>query len=317
MSQNYNQQTPAQSRVIDPILSNVAKQYRNADFVLQDLFPVIPVAARGGRVITFGKESFRLYATARAPGASTKRIQVGYASDPIALQQDSLEGLVPTELRQEAAAVPNIDLAAQAINTVQDTMWLGIEQERAQIATTPANYGTNTTGLTGTDKWSDPTAKVTQQIGDGKEAIRKRVGRYPSIMTISSNQLTNLKSNEEIKEKFKYTSSESITQEMLARFFEVSKVLVPLTVYHDATDSDTDDFQDIWGDFASLAWVPQGGLGLHVPSFGYTYRLSGFPMVEQPYEDRNAKSWVYPVTHEERPYHTAADAGFLFTGVTA
>lgn len=310
------QMTPDQARVIDPILSNVAQEYRNQEYVLQDIFPVVPVAQRGGKVIKFGKEAFRIYNTRRAPGANTKRLQVGYAGETISLHQDSMEGTVPMEIQEEAQVVPGIELSTVAVNHVQDSMGLGIEVERAALATTSGNYGSNVQALTGSDKWSDPTADVLTQILDGKEAIRKRTGREPNKLVISSNQLNKLRVNDQIKAQFKYVTADSITTEMLARYFQLEKVIVPKAVYLDEADDDDADFKDAWGDFAALVYAPSVATGIQVPSFGYTYRLNGYPMVEQGYYERNIKSWCYPVAVEERPYQTAADAGFLFTGVT-
>ncbi|MDZ7822983.1 MAG: hypothetical protein U5K75_02355 [Ahrensia sp.] len=67
--------------MVDVILSNYARGYRNADMIGTALFPIAPVPARNIRLIKFGKESFRLLNTRRAPGAATKRVQYGTASD--------------------------------------------------------------------------------------------------------------------------------------------------------------------------------------------------------------------------------------------
>ena len=53
------------------------------------------------------------------------------------------------------------------------------------------------------------------------------------------------------------------------------------------------------------------------PSYGYTYQLSGSPLVEEPYYDRNAKSWIYPVTRVEAPVMASASAGYLITNAVA
>ena len=53
------------------------------------------------------------------------------------------------------------------------------------------------------------------------------------------------------------------------------------------------------------------------PSYGYTYMLDGYPMVEVPYFDRNAKSWIFPVTRAEAPVLASASAGYLITAAVA
>jgi hypothetical protein len=89
------QMTPGQARVVDPVLTTVAQGYKNSEFVGFALFPAVPVDLRGGQVIQFGKEAFRLYNTRRAPGGAVKRLQVGYSGEKYALESHSLAGQVP------------------------------------------------------------------------------------------------------------------------------------------------------------------------------------------------------------------------------
>lgn len=53
------------------------------------------------------------------------------------------------------------------------------------------------------------------------------------------------------------------------------------------------------------------------PSYGYTYNLGGYPLVEIPYMDRGAKSWIFPVTASEAPVLASASAGYLITNAVA
>ncbi len=67
-----SQQTPGQARVLDPILSAIARGYRSPKAAVANvLFPIIPVGLRGGRIISFGSDDFKLVNSARAPGAAT------------------------------------------------------------------------------------------------------------------------------------------------------------------------------------------------------------------------------------------------------
>ncbi len=77
-------------------------------------------------------------------------------------------------------------------------------------------------------------------------------------------------------------------------------------------------FADVWGKFVVVAYTKLGSLQQRgVPSYGYTYRLGGFPIVEPAYEDRNAKSWIYPVTDEVAPVIAGATAGYLISAAVA
>lgn len=304
--------------VIDPILSNHARGYRNLEFIGHLLFPRVTIPNRSMTVIKFGEEAFRKVNTRRAPGADKKRIQYGYAGDPIALVQDALEGVVPVEHQEEAAKVPGINLAQGAVNMVLDVIDLGHEYEAAQLARTPANYpAANRAVLAGGDRWSDPDSDPAADIDEAKEAIRRMIGRYPNTLTLGPSAFNALKRHPKIKEQFKYTSSKSITTEMLAASFDLARVIVGKAVWLPEDADDSQPALDVWGDDAILSYVPLAGDNFQVPSYGYTYDLAGYPQVNMPYFWEPNDSWIYPIKTERRTYLTGAEGGFLFQNAGA
>lgn len=304
--------------VIDPILTTHAVGYRNALMISTSLFPIVTVPNRSMRVIKFGKESFRLLNTRRAPGADRKRVQYGYADEPLALYQDALDGIVPREHQEEAEAVPGIDLGVGATNMVLDIIQLGDEVAAANLARNAANYDANhKITLAGPDRWTDPDSDPKADIDAGKEAIRRSTGRYPNKLGLGPTSANGLKNHPKIKEQFKYVSKDSITDVMLAAYFDIEEVVVGKAVYLPENADEDDPALDVWGNDAVLAYVPSAGDNYQVPSFGYTYRLRGYPMVEQPWFDKSNSSWIYPTTAERAPLLTSAMAGFLFTNAGA
>lgn len=304
-----------QVRVIDPILSNVAQGYRHPERVGFSLFPRVPVKQRGGQIIEFGRESFKRYKTRRAPGANTKRVQFGYEGKPFSLVQDALEGQVPWEHMQDANQVPGIDLGTQATNETMNIMSLSLEIEQAEIATNASNYSVNNKiTLSGTDQWTDPNSDPAKQIREYREAVRSIIGIRPNTLEIPAAGFNALCEHPKILERFKYTSSDSITVEMLARLFNLRKIVIGEAVYMEEGSS---SMIDAWGNAAVLAYVPEQVSSRAEPSFGYTYTLEGHPVVEEPYNERNAKSWIYPVTYERSPVLSGIESGFLIQDVAA
>lgn len=307
--------TPGQARVIDPILTTVAQGYQNADFVGAALFPVVPVDQRGGKIITFGKEDFMLYNTGRAPGGSTKRVQYGYLGNPYSLEQHALEGLVPFELMEDANAVPGIDMGKVAVMKTQNIIALRTEHEQAQLATTAANYAaSNKATLSGTDQWDDPASKPATQIGDAVSTVRSKVGKRANTVLMGAAAWDVLKNHPEVIERIKFTGRDAATPELLANLWNVKRVLVGDAVYAD----DAGNFIDVWGKNVVVAYTDIGSLqDMGLPSYGYTYQLRNHPIVESAYQDRNQKSWVYPVTDERSPVIAGALAGFLYSAVVS
>lgn len=310
------QMTSSQAQVIDPVLTEHARGYTNQELIGNILLPFVDIPNRSAKVIRFGKDAFRRYMnTQRSPGSQTRRVQYGYESDTVSLHQEALEAQVPYELQQSANKVPGIDLAKGSIQYVQDILALNREVRIAKLVRDPAIYNAaNKTTLTGNDKWSAAASKPEDDIKEAREAIRRMIGRYPNVLVLSANAFNALSRHPAIKENFKYTSSDSITEVMLAKYFNIDKIVVGKAVALEENARDSDPASDVWGNDAIIAYVPNGS-SFMVPSFGYTYRLSGYPIVESPYDERSTKSWVYPVTEEYRSYVTGAEAGFLFQQV--
>lgn len=311
------QMTAGQARVIDPVLTTVAQGYKNPELVGGALFPYVPVDQRGGKIITFGKEDFYLYSGARAPGADTKRVVFGYSGASFALQQFALEGVVPFELMQDAQQVPGIDSAALAIARVQRIVALNLEKAQADLATTAGNYAASNknVALAGATLWSDATnSDPIANIETGKEAIRSLTGRYPNTLMLSAQTMKSLRVHSKIIDRTKYTGRDVPTAELLAMLFGVERVVVGGAVYADASGTLT----DVWGKTAVLAITETGSVAdLGVPSYGYTYRLRGAPFVETPYDERQSKSWIYPVTDEVAPVIAGATAAYLISPTVA
>lgn len=314
------QQTVSQARVIDPVLSAVARGYRSPLAPVADiLFPIVPVGSRGGTIITFGLESFKLYNTQRAPGANIKRVQFGYAGGTYALADYDLEGLVPVELDEESNAVPGIDAGSLAVMGVQDLMAREREYQAATLALNAASYAsTNKVTLSGTDQWSDPASTPINDVAEAREAVRKRTGRRPDVMVIGPAVRASLEMNPQILARLRGGTGSDTTTKPVPTLADLSAILQLRVVEGDMTYHNGTDFVDIWGKFALLAFTEVGGIrDMGRPSFGYTYQLRGRPSVVQPYYSNNNKSWIYPVTDARAPYLVGADAGYLISAAVA
>ena len=298
-----------QARVVDPALSKVALGYKNQTYVGLSLMPIVSCPKSGIQLIKFGKEAFVRYNMRRAPGADVAVVQFGYAADPIALVQDSLTGKVPREWLRDGQDLPAINHEKQAVNLVMNSLHLGLELDIAELSTTASNYGDNNKiVLSGSDKWIDPNSNLTKQMNEYKEAIRSQAGVYPNRMVLTPGDFKACKDHPDVKEAFKYTTSKSITAEMLAAFFELEKVEVGTQLW---TPDAQSDLQDCWK-HTVLAYVPpESERSMATPAFGYTYMLENHPLVEESYFEKGNKSWMYPVEMERRPYMTGMEAGFL------
>lgn len=301
------------TRVVDPILTSVVQGYVQPEFVGSALFPAVPVSKRSGYVIEFGKEDFALFDTRRAPGVATKRRNINYGNRQYSLYQDSLEGELPIEHVEESEGL-GFDLQEEASESTMRSIQLRLEYDQAAIATNTSNYDANhKVTLSGTSQWNDPASKPSATIRSWRNSIRATTGVYPNTMLMGPTVFDTFVEHEEIKDKIKHTSSASITADQIAAMFNFEKVVIGSSLVLNAAG----DFTDIWGKVVIQAYVPMVARSRRQPSYGYTYTLRGYPIAEQPYYDRNHKTWFFPVTAERSPELTGVASGFLSSAVVA
>lgn len=312
--------TPAQARVADPVLTNVARGYRNADFAATHLFPIAMVGARGGKVVQFGAEHFSSIDTRRAPGENRQQVEFGYESQDYSLTQHALDGKVPLERLQDARAVPGIDLGMATIRQTADVVALRVEIDAAELATTAANYdAAHVSALAANARWDavdnqDPAAKVAEI----RRVIKADIGRYPNVMVAGSAVTEQLRQHPKVIDRIKYTRGLQdaqggmlVTDEMLAVYFGVARYVDAMAV-----KGKPGAFEDVWGKNVVLAYSDVTGLAdMGSPSFGYTYRLRNYPVAGQPWFDRDCDSWMYPYTTEDSPVIAGKGAGYLLQTV--
>jgi hypothetical protein len=304
--------TPSQARVIDPILTEVARGFESQLPLVADvLFPRIPVNQRAGTIIVFGREQFQVINTVRAPGADTKHIQVGYGSEKFSLVDNRLMGLVPIELMEEADAVPGIDLAAATIRAVLGKMDLEREVAAASLARAPGAYASsNKVALSGSSRWTDPTSNPFVEIEIAKEAVRQKVGRRPNTMVLGPKVLSALRTHPLVMARLGNAEMKSpANNAQLTALLEVSNI-----VEGQAIQDVNGTFADVWGNDVILAYVaPKSLQEMGSQNFGYTYQLRSRPMVEQAYWNNSKASWMYPVSDASQAVLTSADSGYLIT----
>ena len=307
-------QSAAGARVVDPVLTTVAREYKHPMCVGDKLFPDVEVALRGGRAINFTRDDFKNINTARVPGSRTLRVQFGYTGESYGLTDHAIEGKVPIELMQEAQGSIGIDLGSRAVRSASNLIKLGKEIAQAKLATNADNYNANNkVTLSGNSQWSHASSDPTLNIATAISAVRAAIGMRPNTVVMGGKVFDKVKVNSKILERIKYTSREAATPDLLASLWDVDHVWVGDAIYVD----DANNAKDVWDDHVVVAYTAIGSMDMGEPSFGYNYQLRGYPMTEMPYLEQNARSWIYPVCEAYDTKIVGKDAGYLISDVLA
>ena len=309
------QLSPDAARVVDPVLTNVARGYTNPMAVYPHLFPVVAVGQRGGNVIEFSAEDFAVVDTRRAPGAQVHRLDVGYKGQKYATEERAVEWPLPIELEEEAAAVPGIALGGVAARRGKNFNDLQIENRAALLAQDSGNFG-GTKALADAAQWSHADSRPSVEVHAAKEAIRRNIAANPNVLVVGEAVHDQLVNNAHVIDRVKHVmaaNAQDIDEALLARYFGVDKYVVGR-----CRKGEVGAFDPVWGKVAILAYceaTPLANMGS--PSWGYTYRLAGYPVSEQPYYEQQTRSWIYPHVTEDTPVVAGKDGGYLFTTVVA
>jgi hypothetical protein len=124
-------------------------------------------------------------------------------------------------------------------------------------------------------KWSDYTSSdPLTDVEDGKATILQTTGQEPNTLILGYNVFRYLKNHPELVDRIKYTSSNVITADMMARMFEVDRVLVAKAVKATNNEGGSEAYDFAYGDHALLAHVAPSP-GLMTPSAGYCFSWTG------------------------------------------
>lgn len=304
-----------QVRVVDQVLTTIARGYANPQFVGNKLFPVVPVTTSGGQIITFDKSSWRKFNLRRAPGGDVVEIDYGYAGAPYALLQDSVHGKVPREHLRDGAVSPGINHGTIAVNTAMAAIMRGQEIEQATLARTASKYAnSNKVDLTASS-WNNPDRNPVTDIKLAKESVADQTGFEPNQFVLSGQAWAALSLNPHVLGLFTRGEVEDlvITPQMLASKLEFAEISIGRTTYINEQGATV----KAWGADAVMAFTELGSMSNALPSFGYTYTMEGNPVVEQAWYNNSNKSWMYPVNNEYVPVIAGADAGYLFVNAGA
>lgn len=299
-------------RVVDPVLTSLARGYRNAQYIGENLFPVADIDKESGIIPLFGKEAFRLWDTERAIRAKSNVMTADDADTlDVVLREHDLA--YPVDYREQAEAMFNEE--AKAARRVKDAIDLGREVRAAYLAQNPSTYlsGAKVT-LSGSSKWVNSGGDPIKDVEDGKEVIRQRTGMRPNTAVIGAATYASLKFHTKLAAALGSNERKLITLEHLKALWGVEDIFIGEALAANGAGATG----DIWGDNVVLAYVAKPGAGQNAdhdtPSFGYTLRKKGMPETDK-YDAEGGKVSFVRHTDIYKLVVVGADAGYLIADV--
>ena len=267
---------------VDAILTNISVAYlqKAENFIADKVFPVVPVDKKSDKYFVYTKNDwFRDEAQRRADGTESAgsgyNLTTGtYSADVFAFHKDVGDQTVANAdaplnpLREATEFVTNRMLLRKELQFVSDFFTTGV-------------WGSDVTGVSGspssgeTKQWSDYTSSdPINDIEEAKSDVLSTTGLEPNTLVLGYEVFRQLKNHPDLVDRIKYTSSQTITEDMLARMFDIDRVLVAKAVRATNKEGATDAYGFAYGKAALLAHVAPSP-GLLTPSAGYTFSWTG------------------------------------------
>jgi len=274
---------PTQSQVhVDAILTNISVAYmqRAENFIADKVFPIVPVDKQSDKYFKYTKNDWlRDEAQVRADG--TESVGSGYNittetyyADVYAIHKD-----VGDQTRANADAPINVD--REAAEFVTHRLLLRRELQFVSDYMTAGVWGTTATGVasgasTGQfvqwDNYTD--SDPIDDIEEAKADILSVTGMQANTLVLGYDVFRSLKHHPDLVDRIKYTSSQTITEDMLARMFDIDRVLVSKAIRATNAEGATEGYSFATGKTALLAHVAPNP-GLLTPSAGYHFQWTG------------------------------------------
>jgi len=299
---------------IDVALTNVSVKYKNAKFIGERLFTVLPVRKDSDVYFIYGKQDFRIQDDTRAPGGRGKKVEWTISkSDAYRVKEHSNEMQLIDEIRDNADDPIRYD--ADSTEYITNIGLLNLEYTLSAIAQDVTNYGaSNQKALTGTDKWSDNSSDPLGQVQDAIKQIENSIFLSPNIMIISNDVFKKIKNHPQIREQIKYTHLGVTTPQLLAQFFEVDEVVIGLSGYvSDKEGQSTETLTQLWSNCVILAYVNPRAT-VKTISYAFLFRKEGYRNVEKWREPETRSDWIR-VNDKYDKAIVANTAGYIFTTV--
>lgn len=253
----------------DPILTDVSLGYQNADYIASLLLPSLPVKFQSGKHFIYDKGQFRSEDARRGMGARSKEVTHSLTTGLTYFAEDhALKEFVADEDVDNAPE--GVDPFVDATENVTSKLDVSREIEVANMLTDTGIITQNTT-LSGTSQWSDSTSDPVAAIRAAKSTVRDSIMVDPNTLVLSKKVFDKLVDHPAIVERVKYSQLGVLNTDLLARFFDVDRVIIGAAKKNTSVEGQADSMSDIWGKDALLAYV-NPRLGKKTVSLGVTYR---------------------------------------------
>ena len=267
---------------VDAILTNISVAWMQMqdNFIADKVFPLVPVDKKSNKYFLYTKNDwYRDEAQRRAPGTESAGSGYNLSTDTYSCDVFAFHKDVDDQTTANADAPLNP--LREASEFVTRRLLLRREVQFVADYLKTSVWGTDLTGVSGTPstnefkQWSDyANSDPIIDIELAKSTILSTTGMEANTLVLGYETFRQLRHHPDLVDRIKYTSAQTITTDMIARMFEVDRVLVSKSVKATNNEGATGAYSLTAGKVAWLGHVASNP-GLLTPSAGYIFGWTG------------------------------------------
>lgn len=278
-----------------PHLTNLSIAYIQDQlrFIATKFAPIVPTATQAAKYATFSKADFmRDEAQRREPGKESAGISFGESKDSYSCELYAVHYDITRDMRVARRSISEGEdqIRQLAMRLVTNKLLLKMEKAFATNLFATGKWTDEKAGQAAADAthvafWNDKTnGTPVDDILAAATRISLATGYRPNTLVLQRQVFDVVRRHPQVVDQFKYTSSASITSEMLANLLELERVLIAEAVVNNAVETvtNTPTMAFVHGKHALLAYVnpdsaPQKEMPSAAYTFGWTDMVEGAP----------------------------------------
>jgi len=261
-------------QLYNPVLTNLARQYRPHGFIADQVCPRVTVQKETGQYVIFGADDYFRQETdlLKADRAESKEVELSISTDTFKADEYSVKVSIS---RREREQVDNVIQLRQAkLNLALDRLALAREIRVATLLK-KTTTGALTSGAAPSTNWNLDTATIESDIVTAKDAVYDLIGVEPNTLVLPFKVAEQVAFQQDIREVMKYTVNGQQTlsqgEGILPGKLWGLNVVVPRGRKATNNEGGSAAFTDVWGDDPRVLYVdPNPAYG--TPSVAYTFQ---------------------------------------------
>jgi hypothetical protein len=265
---------------VDQFLTQLSIAYRNPEYIVDDIYPVVPVRKQSDLIPSYDQSHwYRNEARVRAIGEKSQRGGFKVGSTSYYCGRFSFGFEIADEQRDNQDAPFDLDRDGTLFAT--DKILMAREISFATNHFTTGVWGpADKVGGTDFAKWSDYSQSMPLvNVADYRDGVEALIGREPNTMVMGKLVWLKLKWHPDLIDTIKYTQRGQLSVDLLAALMEVPKILIGRSIYTTSPEGTAEasvTYTRIWGKNALLVYVPAAP-SIMTPAAGYCFSWARVP----------------------------------------